>query len=151
VLQVQKSMFLLTLTTISQRVNMERSTNHGFVKNDVRPLFPRLLLYGQPGMGQAMIGPALLHSLEEFACFSIDLPTLVGDASTRSHDESLFNIMREARRNSPSILYWPRINSWWDSLPHVTRNNVIELLADLPDDVCIYVLATSEVPRKVTV
>jgi len=148
ILKLQKSMFPLTLTTVSQRVNKERAQETGFLKNNVRPISPRILLHGNAGMGQSMIGPALLHSLEEFPCFSIDLPTLAGDASTRSHDECLFNVIKEARRNSPSVLYWPRINSWWNSLPMVTTNNVIELLTDLPDDICIYVLATAEVNRE---
>eukprot|EP00494_Astrolonche_serrata_P028693 UN28960 len=62
-------------------------------------------------MGQSYIGPALLHALEEYPIYSIDLPSLVGDHSSRSHDESLLSLIKEARRNSPSILYWPRINT----------------------------------------
>ena len=69
----------------------------------------RLLIHGDYGLGQNYYGPAVLHALEEFPIYSIDLPTILGDATCRHHDEAIYNQIKEARRNSPSIIYWPRI------------------------------------------
>ncbi len=49
---------------------------------------PRLLLCGQPGMGQSSyLGPALLHALEDLPVRTMDLATLFG-SSTRSPEEA---------------------------------------------------------------
>ena len=55
----------------------------------------RLLIHGECGLGQKFLGPALLHALEEFPTFSIDLPSLLGDSVCRTHDEALFNKVKE--------------------------------------------------------
>lgn len=42
---------------------------------------PRLVVYGQPGMGQGYIGAAALHYLEGYHIQNLDLGTLVGDST----------------------------------------------------------------------
>lgn len=42
---------------------------------------PRLLVYGQSGMGQAYVGPAVLQHLEGFHVQSLDYGNLVSDSS----------------------------------------------------------------------
>ncbi len=42
---------------------------------------PRILLYGPPGMGQTYIGAAMLHHLEGYHVQSLELGTLLGDAT----------------------------------------------------------------------
>jgi ATPase family AAA domain-containing protein 2 len=42
---------------------------------------PRIVLHGDPGLGQAYIGAAVLHHLEGYHVQSLDLGTLMGDAT----------------------------------------------------------------------
>lgn len=42
---------------------------------------PRLVLHGQPEMGQGYVGAALLHFLEGYHVQSLDLGTLMGDST----------------------------------------------------------------------
>jgi hypothetical protein len=83
-----------------------------------RPLRARFLLAPSRSLAPELIGavgtvcgahlaPALLQSLEEFAVFSIDLAALFGDSNARCAEEALQRSVSEARRNAPSMLYWP--------------------------------------------
>merc|ERR1712048_1181140 len=108
------------------------------------PIRPRLLIHGEYGMGQKFYGPAILHGLEEFPIYSIDLPTIIGDITSRHHDEAIYSQIKEARKNSPSIVFWPRINTWCESLSPCTVRSLIELLDDTPPEFPVYVVATSE-------
>jgi len=152
--QVQKQTFPLGVITKSQIANLELSRNSkvqnesAFKRLPQKPDQPRLLISGPIGYGQSFLGPAILHELEEFPTYSIDLPTLLGSPQG-SADEVLFNLVKQARRNSPSILYWPRVNTWWECLQSHTRRNILELIRDTPDDVPVYVIATSEVDREI--
>lgn len=47
----------------------------------MRTYRPRILVHGSPGMGQAWLGPAILHHLEGFHVQTLDLGTLMGDSS----------------------------------------------------------------------
>jgi len=49
-----------------------------------RTFRPRLLIYGETGMGQQYLGAAILHHLEKTHVQSFDLATLLGD-SARVH------------------------------------------------------------------
>lgn len=42
---------------------------------------PRLLLYGESGMGQRAVGAAALHHLEGYTIQNLDLGTLTGDSA----------------------------------------------------------------------
>lgn len=42
---------------------------------------PRLVVHGQPGMGQGYIGAAALHYLEGYHIQNLDLGTLLGDST----------------------------------------------------------------------
>ena len=42
---------------------------------------PRVVLYGEPGMGQSYIGPAVLHHLEGYHVQTLDLGSLLGDST----------------------------------------------------------------------
>eukprot|EP00494_Astrolonche_serrata_P028479 UN28746 len=118
------------------------------VKGTHGPLCPKLLIHGDKGMGQNFIGPALLYVLEEYPIFSIDLPSILGGTQDAyHHNEALFKLIKRARDNAPSVIYWPRILSWWESVDEKTQNSIMELIQDTPNDVNIYILATSEVKR----
>jgi len=46
-----------------------------------RTFRPRLLIYGETGMGQQYLGAAILHHLEKTHVQSFDLATLMGDSA----------------------------------------------------------------------
>lgn len=62
---------------------------------------------------QSTLGPALLHALEEYPVYCVDLPSVLGDATVRNAEESLLRTLAEGRRNAPSVVYWPHVDRWW--------------------------------------
>uniref|UniRef100_A0AAV2MBB2 ATPase family AAA domain-containing protein 2 n=1 Tax=Knipowitschia caucasica TaxID=637954 RepID=A0AAV2MBB2_KNICA len=70
---------------------------------------PRLLLQGRPGSGQSSyLAPAVLHTLEKFSVYTLDMAVLFG-GSAAAPEETCAQIFVEAKRTSPSILYIPHI------------------------------------------
>ncbi len=43
------------------------------------PFRARVLVHGDAGMGQTLLGPALLQALEDYPLYTLDLPTLLAD------------------------------------------------------------------------
>ncbi|XP_023776654.1 ATPase family AAA domain-containing protein 2-like isoform X4 [Cyanistes caeruleus] len=107
---------------------------------------PRFLLIEEPGSGQASdLAAAVIHSLEKFPIYTLDTPTLF--AST-SPDETCVQLMREAQRSAPSILYVPQIPSWWDTVGPTLRSVFIALLQSIPRFTPVLLLATSNVQLR---
>ncbi|KAJ4905020.1 ATPase family AAA domain-containing protein [Raphanus sativus] len=109
------------------------------------PLFyrPRLLLLGGEGVGLDHLGPAILHELEKFPIHSLGLPSLLSDPGAKTPEEALVHIFSEARRTTPSILYIPMFNNWWENAHEQLRAVFLTLLEELPSNLPILLLATS--------
>ncbi|XP_050373104.1 ATPase family AAA domain-containing protein At1g05910 [Argentina anserina] len=107
---------------------------------------PRLLLCGGEGSGLDHLGPAILHELEKFPVHSLGLPSLLSDPSAKTPEEALVHIFGEARRTTPSILYLPHFNLWWETAHEQLRAVLLTLLEDFPSDLPILLLSTSSAP-----
>ncbi|KAL2080120.1 hypothetical protein ACEWY4_023913 [Coilia grayii] len=104
---------------------------------------PRLLLSGQPGSGQTThLGPAVLHALEKFTVYTLDMASLFGDCTT-SAEQACCQIFCEAKRTAPSILYMPLIEQCWDTVTSVFRTTFLSLLQSIPPFSPILLLATT--------
>ncbi|KAL7829226.1 hypothetical protein AOLI_G00301110 [Acnodon oligacanthus] len=104
---------------------------------------PRLLLSGRPGSGQSShLAPAVLHALERFTVYTLDLAVLFGVSST-SPEEACAQVFCEAKRTSPSILYLPHIQQWWDTVSGTLKATFLSLLQDISSFSPILLLATS--------
>ena len=55
-------------------------------------------------------------------------------------------VFREARRIAPSIVYLPRINTWWEVTPETFRATLFSVVYSLPATTPLLVLATAECP-----
>ncbi|KAF7654038.1 hypothetical protein LDENG_00075450 [Lucifuga dentata] len=118
-------------------LNLTRS-----VLNQPTSYRPRLLLEGRPGSGQSShLAPALLHALEKFTVYTLDMAVLFGDSST-APEETCAQIFVEAKRTSPSILYIPHIEQWWETMGPAIRATFISLLHSIPAFSPILLLAT---------
>ncbi|KAG4149218.1 hypothetical protein ERO13_D05G327400v2 [Gossypium hirsutum] len=106
---------------------------------------PRLLLCGGDGVGLDHLGPAVLHELEKFPVHSLGLPSLLSDPSAKTPEEAVVHIFGEARRATPSILYIPQFNLWWDTAHEQLRAVLLTLLEELPSDLPILLLGTSSI------
>uniref|UniRef100_A0A8U7M2G9 Uncharacterized protein n=1 Tax=Corvus moneduloides TaxID=1196302 RepID=A0A8U7M2G9_CORMO len=107
---------------------------------------PRFLLIEEPGSGQASdLAAAVIHSLEKFPVYTLDTPTLF--AST-SPDETCVQLMREAQRTAPSIIYVPQIPSWWETVGPTLRSVFTTLLQSIPRFTPVLLLATSNVQLR---
>ncbi|NWZ39198.1 ATAD2 protein, partial [Brachypodius atriceps] len=108
---------------------------------------PRFLLVEEPGYGQAFdLAPAVLHALEKFPAYTLDLPTLF--VSNTSQEETCSQLIREAQRTAPSIIYIPQIPSWWEAVGPTLKAGFIGLLNNIPYFAPVLLLATSDVPHE---
>ncbi|NXP87554.1 ATAD2 protein, partial [Passerina amoena] len=108
---------------------------------------PRFLLVEEPGCGQAFdLAPAILHALEKFPAYTLDLPTLF--VSTTSQEETCSQLIREAQRTAPSIIYIPQISSWWEAVGPTLKAGFTGLLNNIPYFAPVLLLATSDVPHE---
>ncbi|XP_013879634.1 ATPase family AAA domain-containing protein 2 [Austrofundulus limnaeus] len=106
---------------------------------------PRLLLEGRPGSGQTShLGPAVLHALEKFTVYTLDLAVLFGVSAT-APEEACAQIFVEAKRTSPSILYIPHIGQWWETVGPALRATFLSLLSSIPPFSPILLLATCSI------
>ncbi|XP_048116651.1 ATPase family AAA domain-containing protein 2-like isoform X2 [Alosa alosa] len=103
---------------------------------------PRLLLSGRPGSGQSShLAPAVLHALEKFTVYTLDLAVLFGISST-TPEEACAQVFCEAKRTAPSILYIPHLQRWWDTVGPALKATFLSLLSDVPPFSPILLLAT---------
>ncbi|KAM6936195.1 ATPase family AAA domain-containing protein 2 isoform 2-T2 [Lycodopsis pacificus] len=103
---------------------------------------PRLLLEGRLGSGQSShLAPAVLHALEKFTVYTLDMAVLFG-ASATAPEETCAQIFVEAKRTSPSILYIPHIGQWWETVGPALRATFLSLLGSVPPFAPILLLAT---------
>ncbi|KAH7881853.1 AAA-domain-containing protein [Phlebopus sp. FC_14] len=101
---------------------------------------PRLVLHGQPGMGQGYIGAAALHYLEGYHVQNLDLGTLMGD-STRTIEAAVVQLFVEAKRHQPSVIYVPSLSSWCTAVSETCRSTVRAMLDSLSPTDPILLLA----------
>ncbi|XP_065601782.1 ATPase family AAA domain-containing protein 2-like [Cyrtonyx montezumae] len=114
---------------------------------------PRLLLVAKARYGLAShLTPAVLHALEMFPVYTLDLSVLFISAS--SPEETCARLIKEAQRTAPCIIYIPLIHLWWDSVGATVKATLISLFESMPAFAPVLLLATSDVchadlPREV--
>lgn len=107
---------------------------------------PRLLIVGEPGFGQSShLAPAVIHALEKFTVYTLDIPVLFG-VSTASPEETCSQMIREAKRTAPSIVYVPHIHLWWEIVGPTLKATFMTLLQNIPSFAPVLLLATSDKP-----
>ncbi|XP_068280879.1 ATPase family AAA domain-containing protein 2-like [Nyctibius grandis] len=105
---------------------------------------PRFLLVGEPGYGQAShLAPAVIHALEKFPVYTLGASVL--STSVTSSAEMCAQLMREAQRTAPSIIYIPRIHLWCEAVGPTVNATFTALLEDMPAFAPVLLLATSDV------
>ncbi|PGG99412.1 hypothetical protein AJ79_08528 [Helicocarpus griseus UAMH5409] len=92
---------------------------------------PRLLIQGNPGMGQHHLAAALLNHFEGLHVQAFDLPTLISD-STRSPEASVVQLFTEVKRHKPSVIYIPNVQSWYETVGQTVISTFLGLLRSLP-------------------
>ncbi|XP_064486868.1 ATPase family AAA domain-containing protein 2-like [Ornithodoros turicata] len=107
---------------------------------------PRLMVCGRSGMGQTThVAPAVLHLLEHLPLHRLDMPALYG-VTARAPEEACAQVLHEAQRVLPSVVYLPHLCRWWDTMGETVRATFLTLLHDLEPGMPVFFLATSDVP-----
>ncbi|XP_072184827.1 ATPase family AAA domain-containing protein 2-like isoform X2 [Excalfactoria chinensis] len=105
---------------------------------------PHLLLLGKAEYGQTShLAPAVLHALEMFPVHTLDMAALF--VSMSSPEETCAQLIREAQRTAPSIIYIPRIHLWWDNVGATVKATFISLIQNIPSFAPVLLLATADV------
>ncbi|XP_008106434.2 ATPase family AAA domain-containing protein 2 isoform X1 [Anolis carolinensis] len=106
---------------------------------------PRLLIAGEPGFGQSThLAPAVIHTLEKFTVYTLDLSILFG-VSAKTPEETCAQLICEAKRTAPSIIYIPNVHIWWETIGHILQATFTSLLQNIPSFAPVLLLATSDV------
>uniref|UniRef100_A0A2I3RAI1 ATPase family AAA domain-containing protein 2 n=1 Tax=Pan troglodytes TaxID=9598 RepID=A0A2I3RAI1_PANTR len=109
---------------------------------------PRILIVGEPGFGQGShLAPAVIHALEKFTVYTLDIPVLFGVSAT-SPEETCAQVIREAKRTAPSIVYVPHIHVWWEIVGPTLKATFTTLLQNIPSFAPVLLLATSDKPHS---
>ena len=88
----------------------------------------------------------MLHDLERYPIFTLDTPACFADPGLRSPEEACVLIVKEACRTAPSILYLPRVDSWWRTASDSVHATVIALLEEIPASRAPFILAFAAGP-----
>ncbi|KUJ20907.1 AAA-domain-containing protein [Mollisia scopiformis] len=111
---------------------------------------PRLLIGGEPGMGQSYLGGAILNHFEGLHVQSFDLPTIYSD-SARSPEAAIVQLFAEVKRHKPSVIYLPGIETWYHTLSDAVITTFLGLLRAIPPTDPVLVLGiTDSPPEKVS-
>jgi hypothetical protein len=94
-------------------------------------------------MGQQYIGAAILHHLEGFHVQSFDLGVLFSD-STRTPEAELVQLMIEARRHTPSVVFIPNIETWFYTISDAARSTFRGILRNINPTESILVLGLAD-------
>ncbi|XP_060099235.1 ATPase family AAA domain-containing protein 2 [Heteronotia binoei] len=106
---------------------------------------PRLLIAGEAGFGQAShLAPAVIHALEKFTVYTLDLSVLFG-VGAETPEEKCTQLISEAKRTAPSIIYVPNVHLWWETVGHALQATFTTLLQNIPSFAPVLLLATSDV------
>lgn len=107
---------------------------------------PRFLIHGHRDQGQSThLGPAILHHYEKVHHCKLDYSTIYS-VHGRTPEESISVVFAEVTKRLPCILYMPRIDHWWVSLPETLRIFLNSMIDDLEPHQPILILATSDTP-----
>ncbi|CAG8955209.1 hypothetical protein HYFRA_00007225 [Hymenoscyphus fraxineus] len=104
---------------------------------------PRLLICGEPGMGQGYLGGAILNHFEGLHVQSFDLPTIFSD-SARSPETALVQLFAEVKRHKPSVIYIPGVETWYQTLSDSQMDIFLSLLRSIPPTDPVLVLGITE-------
>ncbi|KAH8928837.1 AAA-domain-containing protein [Atractiella rhizophila] len=120
-----------------EEAEYEEEVDGGFETEKFRQTFetlrvfrPRLLICGEPGMGQNYVSAAVLHHLEGYHVQSLDLGVLVSDSS-RTPEAACVQLFMEAKRHKPSIICIPALCTWASSVTETVRATIKGLLDSL--------------------
>ncbi|CAB4059270.1 ATAD2 [Lepeophtheirus salmonis] len=106
---------------------------------------PRVLICADGvGHGQTTyLGPAILHHLERLPAQKLDIPALFSN-SARTPEEALSQIIREAKRALPGILYIPHISKLWSTVSDTVHKTFLSMIHDIPPTAQLFILAISD-------
>ncbi|QQP39744.1 ATPase family_ AAA domain containing 2B (Silurana), partial [Caligus rogercresseyi] len=130
------------------------NTIYGKICTDIDRVFPmegafrpRMLLCAEgSGHGQTTyLGPAILHHLERLPAQKLDIPALFSN-SARSPEEALSQIIREAKRALPGVLYIPHISKLWSTVSDTVQKTFLSMMGDVPPSAQLLLLAISDAP-----
>ncbi|KAI1005799.1 Tat-binding 7 [Podosphaera aphanis] len=145
-------------TTALQEALLEQyeDDDHGFGRENMQRDFessrvfrPRLLIQGEPGMGQVYLGGAILNHFEGLHVQSFDLSTIYSD-STRSPEAALVQMFAEVKRHKPSVIYIPSVETWYHTLNDAAITTFLGLLRAVPPTDPILVLGITDTPSEKT-
>ncbi|KAI1500706.1 hypothetical protein F5X99DRAFT_229533 [Biscogniauxia marginata] len=107
---------------------------------------PRLLISGMPGMGQSYINSAILHYFEGIHVQNFDLPTILGDV--RPAEQVLVGLFAEVKRQKPSVIFIPNVDTWYPTLAGPTMTAFLGMLRSIQPTDPVMVLGTAETEAK---
>lgn len=145
------------LTALEEAQFDDRDDTYGFERETLAQEFeksriyrPRMLIHGTAGMGQQLLGAALLARLELMHVQTFDLPTIFEDSST-SIEATLVRLFKEVRRHKPSVIFIPNVDIWYHTVGAQVVQTFTTLLRGLPSNDPVLVIGIMETERPLDV
>lgn len=104
---------------------------------------PRLLVGGESGMQVEVILQQALGFLENISIHNLDLLQLFAEEAG-SPESVLCRLLAEAKSRTPSIVYLPRIDFWWERVSAAMQDLFLRFLDSLHPCDPILIVASSE-------
>lgn len=103
---------------------------------------PRILVESVPGMQVELVALHSFNFIDNVTVHNLDILNLY-DETLLSPEANLIRILNEAKSRTPSIIFVPSIDFWWDRITKTMRNIFIRFInATHPRDPVILVVTT---------
>lgn len=103
---------------------------------------PRILIEGIPGMQVELVALHSFNFIDNVTVHNLDILNLY-DETLLSPEANLIRILNEAKSRTPSIIFVPSIDFWWDRITKTMRNIFIRFINAIhPREPVILVVTT---------
>ena len=103
---------------------------------------PFLMVSSREDYVTRFVAPEILHQLDHLPVFTIDIVTLVSDATFGDPKQYVSNVFRMAESRAPSVIYLPSLSSWHDFADMGLCLTLLSCLSNLRSGQPVCVLST---------
>ncbi len=137
---------------LSLMVSDGTQLSHAYSSSSKKPLFEMdacrylkgVVIRGESGNGQRHVAAAVMQLLDSLPIFCVSLSSLYRDAHTSSVESALVTILEEARKSSPSLLYLPSFDDFWEQCDGHSKSILHTFLFQNTPSARCFVLATCD-------
>ena len=106
---------------------------------------PRILIETVPGMQAEMIALHSFNFIDNVTVHNLDILNLYEDTVFTS-EANLIRILNEAKSRTPSIIFVPSMDFWWDRISRTMKNIFLRFISAIHPRDPVILVVTSDCP-----